>query len=186
MFMFSDIIKTLDIDFLQILGSDHSQTKCPDMLRSENREVLMTLQIFYVLTIVKQKSVISNSTLPHWSAWVDLICFLVNTQAFYLFISSTFYAGYCHSVGIGRFSFFNIIIWIMIPLCYAVCLVTFDTQSFVIMPGTTIPILPASLRKVDQSFILGLNIRSTLIRNFFFYDPSVPISLKIYLCHMIS
>ena len=47
------------------------------------------------ITIVKQESVISHSTLPHWSAWVDLICFLVNTHASRLWVSSISCAGYC-------------------------------------------------------------------------------------------
>ena len=62
--------------------------------------------------------------------------------------------------------------------------ITFYSHSVVIMPAI-ITILPASLWKVAQTFVLGLNIRSTIIRNFFFYDPSRPITLNIYVFTII-
>ena len=49
------------------------------------------------------------------------------------------------------------------------------------MPAIIIAdILPASLRKVYQTFVLWLDIRSTIISNFCFYDPSRPITFNIY------
>ena len=68
---------------------------------------LLWSNIIWIVTVVEQESVISPSVAPDWSAWPGLRCFLVNTQACRLLVSSISCAGYCHSGGVGWFSFCN-------------------------------------------------------------------------------
>ena len=94
-----------------------------------------------------------------------------------MWVSSTSCAGDSHSVRIGWFSFCNIK-WIIYPN-YTIYFFTCDCQSVVIMPGTTISILPASQWNVNQTWGLGLEISSE-IGNFIGYVPSGEITLNIF------
>ena len=68
-------------------------------------EIIPDHKYKYVVTIIKQVSVLSDCTLPYRSAWVGAINDLVNTHTLILFLWRSSSAGNCQCLRIRWFSF---------------------------------------------------------------------------------